>query len=189
MASQKFSDQLLFSLRNHIPIAAVITNLLQVPAKINCGTLRFRCPMCAKFNTAINDRTNLARCFDCQKNFNPIDMVMAVRKINFVQAVSLLKARENHQLTHQRPDQSRGNQNTSTQASNHMKKSPLKPVPIADIIGDWVQKVPPPQPPSKPADLLPTITVHIAELELAISHLSDQINQFKVIIGKLQAKL
>jgi CHC2 zinc finger len=191
MAAPKFSDQQLYNLRNHIPIAAVITKLLQVPAKINCGTLRFCCPLCARFNTAINDRTNLARCFDCQKNFNPIDMVMATRKINFVQAVRLLKACEHHPQP-QRPGQSKRNQNTAAPphtppASNHLEKSPLKPVPIADIIDDWVQKAPTPQPPEQ-ADLFSTITAHIAELELAIGHLSDQINQFKVIVGKLQCK-
>jgi len=192
MVARNFSDQQLYNLRNHIPIAAVITNLLQVPAKISCGTLRFRCPLCTQFNTAINDRTNLARCFDCQKNFNPIDMVMAVRKINFVQAVSLLTACEHH-LQPQRPGQSQRNQNTAepaptSPASNHLEKSPLKPVPLADILADWMQKVPTPQPPPNQADLFSTITEHIAELELAIGHLSDQLNQFKVIIRKLQCK-
>jgi len=191
MAPQKFSDQQLFNLRNHIPIAAVIIKLLQVPANINCGTLRFCCPLCARFNTAINDRTNLARCFDCQKNFNPIDMVMATRKISFVQAVRLLKACEHYPQT-QHPEQSKRNQNTAAPpqtppASNHLEKSPLKPVPMADIIDDWVQKAPTPQPPEQ-ADLFSTITGHIAELELALGHLSDQINQFKAIIGKLQCK-
>lgn len=182
MVPQKFSDQQLFSLRNHIPIGAVITNLLQVPAKINCGTLRFRCPLCTRFNTAINDRTNLARCFDCQKNFNPIDMVMAIRKINFVQAVRLLKACEHHPQPH-RPGQSKCNQNTSTPAHS---PAALKPVPMAEILGDWVQKTPQPLP-NQP-DLLSTIAEQIAELERAIGHLSDQLDQFKVIIGKLHCK-
>jgi hypothetical protein len=158
MVPQKFSDQQLFSLRNHIPIAAVITNLLQVPAKINCGTLRFRCPLCARFNTAINDRTNLARCFDCQKNFNPIDMVMATRKINFVQAVSLLKACEHHPQT-QPPGQSKRNPNTADSAPTPpaSKPLPLKPVPLADILVDRSQ------PPPNQADLFSTITEQIAE--------------------------
>lgn len=172
MVPRNFSDQQLFSLRNHIPIAAVITNLLQVPAKINCGTLRFRCPLCARFNTAINDRTNLARCFDCQKNFNPIDMVMATRKINFVQAVSLLKACEHHPQT-QPPGQSKRNPNTADSAPTPPASKPL-------------QKSP--QPPPNQADLFSTITEQIAELQLAIGYLSDQLNQFKVIICKLQCK-
>jgi len=185
MVPQKFSDQQLFNLRNHLPIAAVITELLQVPAKIDCGTLRFRCPLCTRFNTAINDRTNLARCFDCQKNFNPIDMVMSIRKINFVQAVHLLKACEHH------PQIQPGHSNLGpahTPASNHLKKSPPKPVPMADIIGDWMQKTPMPAPPLKQPDLFSTITEQIAELEQAIRHLSEHINQLKATICELHCK-
>jgi len=33
----------------------------------------------------------LARCFDCKKNFNPIDMVMTVGKCSFIEAVEKLK--------------------------------------------------------------------------------------------------
>ena len=37
-----------------------------------------------------NPKTNLARCFRCEKNFNPIDMVMVVKRFNFVEAVEFL---------------------------------------------------------------------------------------------------
>ncbi len=53
-------------------------------SKFYCGTLRFRCHLCARFNSASNTAKNLVRCFDCQKNFNPIDMDEVIRKINFV---------------------------------------------------------------------------------------------------------
>jgi hypothetical protein len=33
----------------------------------------------------------LARCFDCKKNFNPIDMVITAGNYHFVDAVELLK--------------------------------------------------------------------------------------------------
>jgi hypothetical protein len=78
-------------LRNQIPINAVIGDLLNLQLKNNHSILRFRCPMCANFHTATNDQTNLARCFDCKKNFNPIDLVMTVAKCSFVDAVQLLK--------------------------------------------------------------------------------------------------
>lgn len=180
--SRKFSDQQLFSMRNHIPIATVITKLLQVPAKINCGTLRFRCPLCAQFNTAINDRTNLARCFDCQKNFNPIDMVMAIRKINFVQAVNLLKACQNNPQT---KICEHSNQNTSKLPhippnSHGLQKSQLTPAAMT--------KIQTPQPQSKQTDLFSAVTEHIAKLEVAIENLSEQINQFKGIIHKLHSR-
>jgi hypothetical protein len=32
----------------------------------------------------------LARCFDCQKNFNPIDLVIAVANCSFLDAVEYL---------------------------------------------------------------------------------------------------
>jgi hypothetical protein len=57
--------------------------------------LRFRCPLCHNFHTATNPKTNLARCFDCRKNFNPIDIVMAVGNCSFVDAVEFLLAKSN----------------------------------------------------------------------------------------------
>jgi hypothetical protein len=48
---------------------------------------------CYCFHTATNHKTNLARCFDCKKNFNPIDLVMAVGKYDFIEAVEYLKAK------------------------------------------------------------------------------------------------
>jgi transposase-like protein len=78
-------------LRNQIPIDEVITNLLNLKLRNVNAILRFRCPLCHNFHTATNHETNLARCFDCQKNFNPIDLVMTVGKCSFVDAVQLLK--------------------------------------------------------------------------------------------------
>jgi DNA primase len=73
-------------LRNEIAINKLIRHL-DLPWKIRDGHLRFLCPLCREFNTATNPRTNLARCFRCAKNFNPIDLVMVVRGIPFLQAV------------------------------------------------------------------------------------------------------
>jgi DNA primase len=78
-------------LRNQIPIDEVITDLLNLKVRNVNAILRFRCPLCHNFHTATNHDTNLARCFDCQKNFNPIDLVMTVGKCSFVDAVQLLK--------------------------------------------------------------------------------------------------
>lgn len=80
-------------LRNQIPIDEVIINLLNLEARNAHDRLRFRCPLCYNFHTAINHVTNLARCFDCQKNFNPIDLVMTVEKCGFLDAVEMLKDR------------------------------------------------------------------------------------------------
>lgn len=86
-----YSSALLKSLRNQIPIEKVITCMLNMEIKPTCKLLRFRCPRCYNFHTATNSINNLARCFDCQKNFNPIDMVMAVANVSFTDAVEFLK--------------------------------------------------------------------------------------------------
>jgi hypothetical protein len=64
---------------------------LNLEVRTDCEMLRFRCPLCYKFHTATNHKTNLARCFDCNKNFNPIDMVSTVENCGFVEAVKILK--------------------------------------------------------------------------------------------------
>ena len=92
---EQYSANLLRRLRNQIPIDAVIVDLLNLEVKNDHTILRFRCPLCYNFHTATNHETNLARCFDCQKNFNPIDMVMTVGKCGFLDAVEILKHRIN----------------------------------------------------------------------------------------------
>lgn len=79
------------ALRNRIPIARVL-DVLEVPVKRSEGYLRFLCPLCGDFHTATNPRTNLARCFRCERNLNPIDLVMVVERRSFLSAVSRLQA-------------------------------------------------------------------------------------------------
>ena len=78
-------------IRNQIPIEKVIVTMLNLEVHHPSKWLRFRCPRCYNFHTATNRTTNLARCFDCRKNFNPIDLVMAVGGCSFVEAVEYLK--------------------------------------------------------------------------------------------------
>ncbi len=86
----RLSSQALYALRNHINIDRLITQL-QIPTQeINC-IVRFQCPLCAHFHTATHPNTNLARCFDCRKNFNTIELVMAVHHTPFLEAVALLQ--------------------------------------------------------------------------------------------------
>jgi DNA primase len=77
-------------MRNNIPISIVIADVLEMPSKTTEGYFRFLCPLCNEFNTATNPKTNLARCFGCRRNFNPIDMVMVVKRMNFKEAVEYL---------------------------------------------------------------------------------------------------
>lgn len=88
--TQRYSKTQLRKLRNNIPVDLLIANILKQPNKISEGYFRFICPICNEFTTAINPKTNLARCFSCKKNFNPIDMVMAVKTYSFTQAVDYL---------------------------------------------------------------------------------------------------
>lgn len=93
--SQYYPADFLRMLRNDIPIDEVIVDLLNLEVQKDHKTIRFRCPLCYNFHTATNHKTNLARCFDCEKNFNPIDMVISVGNCGFVDAVKFLKDRIN----------------------------------------------------------------------------------------------
>ena len=85
-----YTDGFLRRLRNEIDIDLVIKRL-RLETRNSQKIFRFRCPLCHGFHTATNPKTNLARCFDCQRNFNPIDMVMAATARSFVQTVEFLK--------------------------------------------------------------------------------------------------
>jgi len=89
--SQYYPADFLRMLRNDISIDEVIVDLLNLEVQNDRKAIRFRCPLCYNFHTATNHETNLARCFDCQKNFNPIDMVITVGNCGFVDAVKILK--------------------------------------------------------------------------------------------------
>ncbi len=84
-----FSKQQLYRLRNQIPINWLIHDVLSMMS-IYKGVWRFQCPLCLEFNTATQEKTNLARCFSCQKNFNTIDLVIYVEKLSFKQSVEFL---------------------------------------------------------------------------------------------------
>jgi DNA primase len=86
----RIASSVLRQLRNDIPIDFVITSVLNIPAKSSEGFLRFLCPFCSEFNSATNPKTNLARCFRCNKNFNPIDLVIADKGVPFKDAVNHL---------------------------------------------------------------------------------------------------
>jgi ribosomal protein S27E len=89
--SSYYPADVLRTIRNQIPIEKVIVTMLNMEVRHTSKWLRFRCPRCYNFHTATNQNTNLARCFDCRENFNPIDIVMAVGECSFVEAVEYLK--------------------------------------------------------------------------------------------------
>lgn len=85
----RYSAELLYRLRNEIPIDRLIQEL-NWPYKRREGRFVFLCPICGEFLTGIKRDTNLGRCFPCQRNFNPIDFTIHVRQYDFVQAVEFL---------------------------------------------------------------------------------------------------
>ena len=89
--AEHYSKRFLKMLRNKIPINAVIEDLLNLKVRNTDQIFRFQCPQCFNFHTATNPETNLARCFDCQENFNPIDLLMSVENCSFIHAVESLK--------------------------------------------------------------------------------------------------
>jgi len=88
--SDRLSPTYLRRLRNDIPIRALIADILAIVWKISEGRFRFLCPLCHDFHTATHPDTNLARCFGCEHNFNPIDLTMIHKRFDFLQAVAFL---------------------------------------------------------------------------------------------------
>lgn len=86
----RFSSKELYAIRNFIPIDTLIEKLA-IEYRRGDGCLRFQCPLCLGFHTATKKETNLARCFNCQKNFNTIDLAMICGKQSFVDSVQFLK--------------------------------------------------------------------------------------------------
>ena len=103
-----FTKQQLFQVRNEIDIDWLINEKLSIERQFN-GAWRFRCPLCQELNTATQKKTNLARCFSCQKNFNTIDIVIYTKKINFVPSVRFLLSLLNKKT--RQPDADKNNTN------------------------------------------------------------------------------
>ncbi len=86
----RFTGQQLYELRNQLPIRQLIENELNIPNRLAGNVFRFECPMCRGYHTGIKKDKNLARCFDCQTNFNTIDLVIRTRQTEFYQSASFL---------------------------------------------------------------------------------------------------
>ena len=77
-------------LRNEIDFSHLL-RYLRWPHQRTDGKLTFVCPECSESQTSVNPKTNLARCFRCEKNWNPIDFTMQVYHIEFLEAVGQLE--------------------------------------------------------------------------------------------------
>ena len=114
-----FTKQQLFQVRNEIDIDWLINEKLSIERQFN-GAWRFRCPLCQGLNTATQKKTNLARCFSCQKNFNTIDIVIYTKKINFVPSVRFLLS-----LLDKKTPQSDPDKKDSGEVKEHQQKELL----------------------------------------------------------------
>jgi hypothetical protein len=83
---------LLRRLRNDLPMAVTIAALGREgpPSKMRDGRFCFLCPHCGEMLAYVNPRNNLAHCFACAKNFNNIDLLLALDH-DFQSAVALLE--------------------------------------------------------------------------------------------------
>jgi hypothetical protein len=118
----------------------LIEKTLSIPCQMAKGCFRFLCPLCNRFDTAVNPKTNLGRCFRCEKNFNTIDLVMLIRQVDFVHSVKFL------QSIHQKDDQDQNRHDpmvksgSNQQAAGRMKlktppeKSDSGPCPIGEVL-------------------------------------------------------
>ncbi len=172
MSRSHFSKQELYNLRNHIPVAEVM-NQLDIPVKISEGYTRFLCPVCKEFNTSINPKTNLARCFLCEKNYNPIDLVLSVKGLTFIESVKYLRALNDNRQT------------DTTAISGKLSKSSHSLVSIKEIInspGMLVKQT------SEQSEQLPGSQIH-KEMHTKISLLEQQIKILTAKISLIEQQL
>lgn len=87
--AKRYSAELLRRLRNEVPIDWLI-GYLRWPHKRRNGQFVFVCPACSESESDVNPKTNLARCFHCERNFNPIEFTMATQTDDFKEAVEFL---------------------------------------------------------------------------------------------------
>ena len=133
MTTSRFSNEELYALRNKIPVSILIEKALGISCRTTEGVFRFLCPLCNEFNTAVNSKTNLARCFRCEKNFNTIDLVMLIKKTDFVNTIRFLKNyRENTPTENHPKPQSAEGKNQDPQHIGDILKSIITPRPIIE---------------------------------------------------------
>jgi DNA primase len=172
MTGPRYTPQHLFTLRNHIPIDRLIETI-SVPSKIQEGRYRFQCPICNEFNTGINPKTNLARCFSCQKNFNTIDFVMTVKGASFIDSVAYLETLTTAFQFSIQLSQS------SASAPNHSRDvhKANTPLPVGDILKSMAIPVPLESslPTKDEPQTIATLQKRLSALERLVKSLTEKI--------------
>ena len=80
------------AIRNDLPMKVTILRLGRhgpISKEIE-GYFRFQCPHCSELRATVNPRNNLAHCFCCGKNWNNIDLLIALGW-DFLPAVDVLQ--------------------------------------------------------------------------------------------------
>ena len=85
----EFTKESLFQVRNEIAVTELIKEL-KIPHHKEGANLIFNCPVCGQANTGVLVRKNLCRCFNCQRNFNTIDLVLLLTERGFKESVQYL---------------------------------------------------------------------------------------------------
>ncbi len=160
--TRRFSPNELSFLRNRVPIDCVIENLLELPTRKNHDKLSFACPVCGGFDTSINAAHNLARCFACRQNFNPIELVMHHLNIGFVDSVKWLKCRI-----------------PATPIQNKASGKNPQPSRMGDILANMI-----PAPPRVKSD-----TPFEQSISERLSALEDSVRHLYRVIDQLQSSL
>ena len=81
----------LHELRNTIDFSNLFRRLGWPWKRREDGAVLFVCPVCSESQTSVNPKTNLARCFRCERNWNPIDFAMEVGRMDFLEAYGFLE--------------------------------------------------------------------------------------------------
>jgi hypothetical protein len=125
---------------------------------------RFACPICAGLDTSVNVGHNLARCFSCLRNFNPIELVMHQLKISFVDSVRWLQRRMPSDNQH----------TTSTNKSGN-----AGPCAIGEILSHMIPSPPPSE----------TNAPTIESIVKKIAHLDHRLKRLDRVVSELKASL
>ncbi len=158
--TRRFSSRELTFLRNKVPINRVIENMLSVATGNKNGAPSFNCPACHSANTCIHTRHNLARCFDCRRNFNPIEFVMHQRHISFVDSVKWLE---------------RQSRNTVAERVPILKESNTHPVSIGEILSEMIPSL----------NERKAVKPVIVSLSKRLSDLEHRVQQLDSVVKKL----
>ena len=201
MNKRCFSPSQLYSLRNEINVQVLIEKMLHIPCRVTKGCFRFLCPSCNGFDTAVNPKTNLARCFHCEKNYNTIDLVMVVRKINFVDSVRLLQTIAQKSSIDHNPDNPRTIFDSNVGVDDRMKSDtpPKKARRSICHIGKTIDSILAQQhadtPEKNTAEFKPdksqatdqhTLQDRLGELERQLEHLRRQIHDLSRTVNAVR---